>query len=256
MNFRPLLICLIATCIAFPAAVYAKTAKKPRPVIDCSAKLKKVLQDYQKKHYADVQLALTDMKISCSGHDAMDSIIYYLGMSYLLDKKAVEAKIEFQQLVRDFPNSVFFEEAHYRIGQSSYAGSNTFDRDQSSTKDALRELIDFTESYSESRFVDSARLYISDGTEKLAKKELMSARFYEKVEEYEAAIVYYKVVVTEYPQSRFVPEAKISMAEDLIKVNRMSEANEVLDEVINEPGMTDAIRTKARALKARVGTSG
>jgi len=246
----------ILICIAVGwSAPSVERRKKQSRLIDCSVKLKKVVAAYGKKHYGEVEIDLAEMKTSCSGHNAMDSIIYFLGMAYLLDKKPEEAKYEFQEIMRDFPKSPFFEEAHFRIGHCSHAAAPTYERDQADTREAIRQLNEFLDTYGDSRFADSARYYLAEANEKLAKKEFMSARFYEKISEFEAAIIYYKTVVSDFPGSKYVPEAKLQMAEDLVKVRRPAEAVQVLDEILSEPAPDD-IRIKAKALKDRLGASG
>jgi outer membrane protein assembly factor BamD len=245
---------MICAAIAWSAPANERR-KRTSHLIDCSAKLKKVLVAYSKKRFGEVEIDLAEMKTSCSGHDAMDSIIYFLGMAYLLDKKPEEAKYEFQEIMRDFPKSSFFEEAHFRIGHCSYAAAPTYERDQADTREAIRQLAEFLDAYGDSRFADSARYYIAQANEKLAKKEFMNARFYDKISEFEAAIIYYKTIVSDYPGSKYVPEAKLQMAQDLVKVRRPAEAVQVLDEILSESAPDD-IRIKAKALKDRLGAPG
>jgi outer membrane protein assembly factor BamD len=154
--------------------------------------------------------------------------------------------------VRDFGQSPFEEESRYRIGYSSAAGSLDFQHDQTTTKDAIRELGEFIEMNPASRYVDSAKASLGECRDKLAKKEFMNARFYEKTSELEAAIVYYKVVLDEYPECQYVPEAMLSMAEDLVKMNRTGEARDVLRELVDS-NHSDETKAKAHSILARIG---
>lgn len=230
-------------------------AKQDKKASSCSQKLDKSIERYGKGKYGDVILQLAELKVQCSGHEVMDSIIYYLGMAYMHQDRIAEAKFEFQQLIRDFPRSPFAHEARFRIGHASFVGSNSYERDQTETKNAVRELSQFIEMNPESEFRDSAALYLDQAVEKLAKKEFMSARFYEKMEEYESAVIYYRVFLEEFPDSKFAPDARISMAEDLIKINRVSEAEEVLEEMVKADYPKD-IQSRAQSLLDKIRKKG
>lgn len=241
-----------ALCCAFVATLIsttqARTPRKPR-LYDCQGKLQTAIEKYEKRKFGDARTILDEVKLQCAGHQAMDSVLYYLGMTMLRTKKGDEARSEFQQLVRDYGTSPFYEEAQFRIGHSSLIGSNSFDRDQSGTKEAIRELSSFLDSYGESTFADSARAYLEEAREKLAKKQFMNARHYEKIDQYEAAVVYYKILVSEFPESKLIPDAKLAMAENLIKVNRLSEASDLLEELA-EGSATKEITQRVQALRA------
>ena len=154
--------------------------------------------------------------------------------------------------IGSYPNSPFSEEARYLQGYCSYRASSPWYLDQASTKEALRQLNEFVETYAQSPFADSARVYSDSCMEKLAQKEYEAAKFYEKIAQYDAAIVYLKAVTADYPQSKFVPLAKLSMAEDCIALKRGAEAEAILDDLVDQTH-DEAILKKARGLKARIG---
>jgi len=218
---------------------------------DCEKDLKRAVARYEKGRYNETKTILSETKYQCAGHSAMDSILYYLGMSQLRSKSPVEARTEFNRLVIDFPNSPFAEEAHFRIGHASYLASNPPERDQSKTKDAIRELEEFIDRHPQSVFADSARKYIEKCEEKLAYKEFQTGRFYQKIEKYEAAIVYYRALVEEYAHSRYAEESILSMAYSLAKVQRRAEARQVLEQLL-EKQPTGEVAKKARSLIARL----
>jgi outer membrane protein assembly factor BamD len=230
----------------------ASPKRKARTLYNCSKKIQEAVQRFSKRRYGDVQVTLADVKFQCSGHDAMDTVVFYLGKSLMMLKRTEEAITEFEELVRDFPNSPFAGEARFRIGHCSLIGSGRYDRDQAGTRDAIRELTEFAEANPDSPFADSARAYVKECREKLARKEFMNARFYEKIDEYESAVVYYKVFLEEYADSKLIPEVKLSMAENLLKINRITEARETIDELVNGD-YDETVKNKARAIGTRIG---
>jgi outer membrane protein assembly factor BamD len=217
---------------------------------ECSEKVHEAIEKYKKKRYSSAQFLLTDVIAKCPGHGSTDTALFYLGKSWLGMKKPDEAKLEFDRLIQSFSQSPFNEEANYLLGYSSYKASSPWYLDQTSTKDALKKLKEFMETFPQSPFADSAKACIDSCNEKLARKEYEAAVFYEKVAQFDAAIVYLKNVVETYPESRLVPRAKLSMAADLIETKRPAEADAVLEELLDQ-NHDEAIAKKARTLKLR-----
>jgi outer membrane protein assembly factor BamD len=249
MNVKAISLCCIVVAMLSGCASSAKV-KKGRSY-DCTLRVSQAISKYSKNRFGDVQSIIEDVKYQCSGHSVMDTALYYLSMSYFRTKKYVEAKAQFERLARDYPNSVFADEAQYRAAMSLYKQSNPSDRDQMETRDAIRLLVDFSESNPESNYADSARIYATEGREKLALKEFNNARFYEKVNQSEAAVVYYKVLIQQYPDSKYAPTAMLNMAEILLKLNRYDEARTILDELEGNEKNSEIMK-KVKALRSKL----
>ena len=243
-------VLIIASFVMVTMALHASAAK-PKKLFDCTGKIQKAIEKYNKKRYLDCQDILTEVLTQCPGHSAYDTALYFQAKSMLATKKYDEAKTEFDRLASTYPNSPFYEEAFFRIGQCMFLESNAPDLDQATTKDAQGRLKDFCESFSKSLYADSARALIAQTEDKLAEKEFLAAQFYEKIDQFEAAVVYHKLMIQEFPQSKLVPEAMLAMAEDLIKSNRMGEAAAVLDDLSSRSN-DDAVLKKARSLKSKL----
>ena len=234
--------CFLATCAA------GNKVKKPK--YDCSSRVALAIQKYQKKKYSKVKTMLEDVKIQCAGDAVLDTAQYYTGMTLLKMKLFTEAKLEFTQLIHEFPNSGFYEEALFRVAYSVFKGSRSVDRDQTETLEAHRLLADYLENYPSSAYADSAQKYLKITVNKLAQKEYDAARFYQKIGEKEAAIVCYKTFIAEYPASKFTPLARFNMGQTLFDLKRLSEAREILGALIAQEPDSD-IAKKARDLLAR-----
>ncbi|MBD3421137.1 MAG: outer membrane protein assembly factor BamD [Chitinivibrionales bacterium] len=252
MKLRIIIITLCLTFLGHHFEIEAKRGPRRKRAYNCSAKYQKAHTRFEKGRYGDVQSRLSDMKYNCNGHPVYDSLLYLLGRAYMLGKKPQEGKVEFQQLTRDFPESPFFVETRYRIAQCSYLTSASWDRDQTETRQAIRELNLFLDRYPDSGFADSAKADLAACREKLAKKDFMSASFYKKIEEFESAVVYYRVVINDHPETSYVPHAKLAMAESLLKINQNSEARSILDDLIDTKGVAPAIKEKALDLQDKL----
>jgi outer membrane protein assembly factor BamD len=239
---------VFTTILAVLLSCAASHRIKAKHLYDCSGKMKEAIEKFNKKKYSATQYILTEVLEKCPGHSANDTALYYLGKSWLAMKKPDEAKLEFERLVQSFSNSAFADESRYLLAYSSYLASSPWYLDQTSTKEAREKLKEFLETTPSGPLADSTRLYIEKCTHKLAEKEFQIARFYEKIHRYESAIIYFKSIIEEFPQSSFTPEAGISIAEDLIILNRNSEAEAMIDELI-EQSHDQSILKKAAALK-------
>jgi len=218
--------------------------------LDCAERVAKALDQYKKKKYASVVYRLEDTRTQCNGSPVMDTVLYYLGMANFMDHKYIEARTEFQRLVQDFPGSPFFDEAKFRIGCSVFMQGHPSDRDQKETREAIRLFDSFIESYPRSAFVDSVNYYRTQAYEKLAKKEFDNAEFYVKANEPEAAVVYFKVFLTQFSDSRLADQARYNAIELLVKLSRTAEAVELYDDFMRE-GKNRELMKAAGTLTAR-----
>ncbi len=230
MTFRRYGICLVAGTMFLASC--ASTNKLEKKRIDCTDRVTKALELYKNKKYSSVLVRLEDARTQCNGSPIMDTVLFYLGMANVKTKKYVEARTEFQRLAQDYPGSPFFDEAKFRIGYSVFMQSSPYNRDQQETREAIRLLDDYIETYPQSSFVDSAGYYRTEAYEKLATKEFKNAQFYEKVNEPDAAIVYYRTFIGQYSDSKLVDQARYNAIELLVKLDRDTEAGELLEELL------------------------
>jgi len=244
---------VVALCAVFLLSVNVAAANSKK-IFDCSGKIQKAVDKFNKKQYGAVEDILTIVLAECPGFSAYDTALFYQAKSFLLTKKFEEAKGEFEKLVQSYSSSPFYEESNYRLAQCMYLSSNPVELDQASTKEAQVRLKDFSELYPSSMFADSAKALLAAADDKLAEKEFLAARFYEKVDQFEAAIVYFKLMAQEFPQSKFVAPALLSMSQDLIKTNRLGEAAVVLNDLLVETKDSEILK-KASALKATLNKS-
>jgi outer membrane protein assembly factor BamD len=241
---------IVPVALYFLSSCASGSKVKTSHLYDCSAKLAEGIEKYGKKHYSAAQELFSEIISNCPGHSANDTTLYYLGKSWIALKKPDEAKLEFDHLIQMFPNSPFNEEARYLVGFTSYLASSPWYLDQTTTLEARNRLKAYIESNPGSPFTDSARVYILKCNDKLAEKEFEAARFYEKTNHYEAAIVYHKVIINDFPECSFVQKAKLSISDDLIQLSRNTEAIAVLDELLSET-KDESIMKKAGVLKQK-----
>jgi outer membrane protein assembly factor BamD len=243
---RLAIICISLLTLVITAS-YTDVSAKARKLFNCTKKIERAKEYYEKHQFYRTKTALAEVKINCSGHLSMDTVLYILIKSNLETKNAIEARMDVEVLIQDFPNSPFNEEAHFLLGFCSFTESESYERDQVKTREAINEFKEFIVNFPKSAYTDSAHHYIKICQEKLAKKEIMNARFYEKIDQYDAAIVYYKFIIKDFPDSKNITNCRFALYRNLMKTSRPKEAKTVLQGILSSE--TDEVsKRKAKNL--------
>lgn len=242
-------VCMV--CMVGLLVVSGSWSRDRSEQYSCSAELAKAVELYQKGRFSKAILALEEIKMQCGGGPVIDSVLYYIGMCNMGQKKYPEARAAFQDLARDYPNSPLSEEAQFRVGVSVYSESSAFYRDQEETKNAIRLFRDFLSNYPKSQMADSVSRYLEEAVDKLAKKEFENALFYEKNRQPESAAVYYKAFMNEFPDSKYANDVQLNLCKILIDLNRADEAKEILESLAQSTDSGTAAKAKQMLKQAK-----
>ena len=230
-----------ATLILFALfiSIYAKPNKGQR----CRKKYNTGISALNMKHYGRAVGLLSQVRLECiGGIENEDSLYFLLGKAYLGGKKPAEARLEFRTVVEDYPQSQFSEESEYRMGLSSYKAAPIIERESKLYRRAQRELSSFVNHYPSSVYADSAKHILDTIYNKLVEKELLSAHYYEIVDKNESAIIYYKSVLEDYPQTDKTKFIKFKIAWNLVRLSRFTEAEGIIKTLDNEDEFKDDIK--------------
>ena len=136
---------------------------------------------------------------------------YYKAESMYQMEEYEQASIAFDRFVRFSTDYKKIELARYRICESAIGLSNAFQKEQSQTHYALDQLQMFIEDYPKSYLVADAEKSISELRIKLALKDYETGRMYLKLEEYDAALLYFKSVLNQYYDTSISDDARIGI---------------------------------------------
>lgn len=114
--------------------------------------------------------------------------------------------------------------AQHVIASSNFDRITDPSRDQSRTKEALKELEVLVRRYPDSSYTPKARNRIKIAYDMLAAAEMKVGRYYLEQHNYLAAINRYRVVITEYQTTRQVEEALMRVAEAYMALGIKKEA--------------------------------
>ncbi len=177
------------------------------------------------------------------GTDRTDDALSYLGLSYFQSKEYGLASAQFDRLTRDFPQSPFAADGTFYLARCDDVLSRPAALDQAETLRAIDRYRQFLQLYPENAHATEAQARLTALVDRLAEKRFRAGRLYAKLEHRQAAAIYLRSVLSEYPQSRWAGDAAVLLAEVLVKQGKRDEAIAALRQV---PAQATA-EAKARA---------
>jgi outer membrane protein assembly factor BamD len=114
--------------------------------------------------------------------------------------------------------------AQYLIAQSDFRRIRDVTRDQKTTEQAMRGMSEIVELYPDSEYAADARQKVIQTRDHLAGKEMQVGRYYLERREYIAAVNRFKVVITQYQDTRHTEEALYRLVEANMALGLVGEA--------------------------------
>ena len=138
---------------------------------------------------------------------------FRLGECYRKQQRYEEASRAFQRLLDEYPNSPLAEQAKYNMAFCAYQMSLKPSYDQSATDEAINWYETFLATHPESELVPEARQSLANLKEFKAEGLSQIARFYEIQGKKDSALIYYRQIVREFPDSAEAPKAVSKITE-------------------------------------------
>ena len=127
--------------------------------------------------------------------------------AYYKANKLEEAVLSAERFVSLHPGNKDAAYAYYLIGICHYLQITDVRRDQKATELAMASLSEVVRRYPFSKYATDAKLKIDLTRDHLAGKEMQIGRYYQKSDDYFAAIGRFSNVITKYQTTSHVPEA-------------------------------------------------
>jgi outer membrane protein assembly factor BamD len=158
-----------------------------------------------------------------AGSAEVDQAIYFLAECYMKTKDHVSAAIEYERLVRDYPESDSAAAAAFRLGDALFGQTRSIDFDQEFTVRAIRQWDGYLRAFPGDWRNADAEARVMSARTRLAQKALDTAELYLKLRLYEPARVYFRMVVDEYGDTPRAGEGLLGLARcDALAGNRTS----------------------------------
>lgn len=131
-----------------------------------------------------------------------------------------------QRYLTFYPTRADAAQAQYLIALSYFDPIFDIGRDRGLIVNALQEMRLVFERYPASAYAEPARQKFDEAFEHLAGKEIEVGRFYLQQGDYGAAINRFRVIVEDFPTTRFTPEALYRLVEANLALGLTAEARE------------------------------
>ena len=146
--------------------------------------------------------------------------------SYYQSNKYDDAIIALDRFIQLHPGHRDIPYAYYLKALCFYEQISDIGRDQRMTQQALDALAEVVKRFPESPYSRDARLKIELAIDHLAGKEMDVGRYYQKQQQYVAAINRYRIVIERYQTTTHVPEALHRLVESYLAIGVKDEAQQ------------------------------
>jgi outer membrane protein assembly factor BamD len=178
-----------------------------RPGDSIEVAFEKAMNQFENENFSDAARAFETVVSIGRGTDIGQDAQFYLAQSYYNDRRYLIAASEFDRYTQFYPNSQRRETVDFMRAKSYYQLSPRYRLDQSYTRQAIEQFRLFNSRFPNSDRVDEASDYITELREKLARKQFSAAEFYMRTNRYNAAAVYYDIVIDDYPETRWAEQS-------------------------------------------------
>ena len=138
---------------------------------------------------------------------------YYLSESYFHMGSYQQAILEYEKYLsrRDLSYELV-QKSQFMLCKCYYNVSLEYNKDQSSTFIAIEKLQYFIEKDSMAQYIDEIETMILQLRTKLAKKDFYTAKLYIRLEELDAAVIYFNNIINDYYDTEFVNDSLTNIA--------------------------------------------
>lgn len=146
----------------------------------------------------------------------------------------VLAIAEFNEFLSFYPRHPRADYAQFKLGLAHFRQMRRPQRDQTETREAIREFEVFVARYPNSDLMPEVREHLREARDRLSQAEFEVGRFYFRIRWYPGAIDRLTTLLKEDPQFTARDGAYFYLAESLIKVNRQAEALPLFEKLVQE----------------------
>ena len=175
-------------------------------------------KEFDKKHYLNAIAGFQKVVFNFPGATIVDTAQYYLAMSYYENDEYELAATEFSRLNTNYPHSDYVDDAQYMAGVCYFKNTpSNYSLDQEDLKRAITTMQDFIVDNPESPLIADARKVILEARTKLARKEYENGILYFRLNDYQAADIYFQLVIDDYTDTEYASKSLFKMGETAFK---------------------------------------
>jgi outer membrane protein assembly factor BamD len=181
-----------------------------------------------------------------------------IGDTYVGEHSAesfVLAANEFREFMTFYPTHERAGYAQFKLGMTYFYQMHSPERDQTETKEAIKELTVFVERYPKDKLIDEGRARLREAHDRLSQSEYRVGYFYWRSRWYPGAVDRFKAILAADPEFSNRDAVYFYLADALVKTKRPAEALPFYDKLIKEFEKSEFLveaNKRSTALKAEL----
>ncbi|MDR8391573.1 outer membrane protein assembly factor BamD [Aliifodinibius sp. S!AR15-10] len=170
---------------------------------------RKSMRLFQEGDYSEAVKAFETVFSLGRGTEYARNAQYFLAESHFNNKNYLMAASEYERYSSLYPRSDKSEEVEFKEAYCYYKLSPRYRLDQKYTRRALEKFNLFVSNHPNSERLQEIAKYEDELREKLARKIYNAADLYMRIDEYEAAAIYYGLTIDQYPETQWAERALV-----------------------------------------------
>jgi len=174
-----------------------------------------------------------------------------IGESYLGEggtESLVLAASEFREFLTFYPTNSRADYAQYQLAMSHYKQMRAPERDQTETKEALKEFQAFFDRYPESRLTPEVKLKWRESRDRLSAASFRVGLHYFRVKWYPGAVDRFREILKDDPAFTERDAVYFYLAESLARTDKKAEAIPYLERLLSEFSESELIEDTRKRL--------
>ena len=200
---------------------------------------------FEEKKYSRSIALLEELVSYLKGTAQAEESLYLLAQSYYNSKDYMSSTQIFSTYYNTYPRGEYAEPSLYYAAYGMYQDSPDPQLDQTKTYKAISEFQRYIELYPQTERAEQAKKYLFELQEKLAYKQLLSAKLYLRLgnyrgNNYESSVITSREALKDYPYSKYAEDfqmlilrARYELAENSYLDVKPMRYRAVLDEYFN-----------------------
>ena len=189
--------------------------------------LERALAQFRRGDFRRAQVSFQRVVFELSpSQPEMAQARYYLAECYFQNGDRVQAAAEFRKVADEFPNTEYAPLALLRAGDSNLRLWRRAELDPTYGETALAIYQELTGRYPDSDAAARARPHVRRLENQFAEKLYKNGMFYLKRKAYDSAIIYFKDVIANFPNSQRTPDALMRLVDSYRAIRYTDELQE------------------------------
>jgi outer membrane protein assembly factor BamD len=141
---------------------------------------------------------------------------------------------EFREFLSFYPTNKRADYAQYKLGMTHFKQMRAAERDQSETRDAIKEFQTFIVRYPMSPLLPQAKARLRESLDRIARADFQVGLFYYRQKWYAGSIDRFSAILKGDPDYSSRDEVYFYLAESYLKVNRQAQALPYYEKLVTE----------------------